>query len=88
MEKAQPLNFEKATAIAEKFGEKPKAIVAGAIRAGLKYERKVRVSKSGEPVETKEDLVKSIADSLGLTDLEGLEKATRNSLIKVSRALS
>lgn len=86
MKAAAPLNFEKAGEIAEKFGLKQRAVVASAIRNEIPYENKVRVSKTGEPVVTKEDLVGTIADGLGLEakDLTGLEKATKAALTKVA----
>jgi hypothetical protein len=82
MEASAPLNFAKATAIAEEFGLKPKSVVAGAIRNGIKYESKPRVSKAGTPVVRKADLVSEIGAKFGIpeADLEGLEKATRASL--------
>ena len=84
-----PLDFEKVTAIAERFGEKPKALVAAVGRAGIEYKRKARVSKSGEPVVTKEALVATITEGLGLEagELEGLEKATKLVLTKIATAI-
>lgn len=84
-----PLNYEIAGEIAEQFGLKQKAVVASAIRNGIDYVRKARVSKTGEPVVTKEDLVATIADKLGLEsgDLDGLEKATKVALSKVAAGL-
>lgn len=89
LEAAAPLDFEKVTAIAEKFGEKPKALVAAVGRAGIEYKRKARVSKSGEPVVTKEALVATITETLGLEagELEGLEKATKSVLTKIATAI-
>jgi hypothetical protein len=85
MEELAPLDFHKATRIGDAFDIKPKAIVASATRRGIEYIRKPRVSKSGEAVVTKEDLVKSIASSLGfeLGEIDGLLKATKVDLIKV-----
>ena len=77
-----PLNFAKATEIAEQFGLKPRAIVASAVRNGIAYEKKVRVGKTGAPVISKADLVGKIAAKFGLelTELAGLEKANKTAL--------
>jgi hypothetical protein len=77
-----PLNFEKATEIAEKFNEKPRSIVASAVRNGIAYEKKARVGKTGNPVVRKEDLVASIAEkfSIPVAELDGLEKANKTAL--------
>lgn len=83
-----PLNFEKVSAIAEKHGEKAKALVACATRNGIAYVRKARVSKAGTPVTSKADLVVKIADNLSLdvADLDGLDKATKTVLEVIEQA--
>ena len=83
MKAAAPLNFESATAIAERFGLKPRSVVASAIRNGISYTKKPKVNKAGLAVVSKEDLVTSIADKLGieLATLEGLEKASKTALM-------
>jgi hypothetical protein len=89
MQAEAPLNMEKATAIAEEFGEKPRAIIAAAIRAGIEYQRKGRVRKDGSSVESKRDLVASLASILG-TDVEtfaGLEKANAPALAALRDAV-
>ena len=84
---AAPLDLAKATAIADQYGEKPKAIVAAAIRAGIEYHRAAKRSKTGAPVVRKESLVSAISDKLGV-DLPGLEKATKESLTVLLNALA
>lgn len=79
MRASAPLNMEKATAIAEQFGEKPRAIIAAAIRAGIEYQRAAKRSKDGSPVQSKEDIVAAISARLDV-NLDGLEKATKASL--------
>ena len=79
LQAAAPLNFEKVEAIANNFGEKPRALIAAAIRAGIAYNRKARQSKTGGPVVSKDALVKELSDRLGV-ELPGLEKATKESL--------
>jgi len=83
---AAPLDMAKATAIAEQFGEKPRAIIAAAVRAGIQYERAAKRSKDGSPVQSKEDIVRAISDRLGVS-LPGLEKATKESLGALFNAL-
>lgn len=84
-----PLDFDKATAFAEAHGLKPKSVVAAAVRAGIPYKRKERVSKTGGPVVTKEDLVEAVAEATGLTveELAGLDKAPKLVLTKLVEAL-
>lgn len=79
MRASAPLNMEKATAIAEQYGEKPRAIIAAAIRAGIEYQRAAKRSKDGSPVQSKEDIVAAISARLDV-NLDGLEKATKASL--------
>jgi hypothetical protein len=90
MEGLAPLDFHKATRIADAFGVKPKAVVASATRRGIEYITKPRVSKSGEPVVTKEDLVKGITATLGFEagEIDGLLKATKADLIKVEKRIA
>jgi hypothetical protein len=78
-----PLDFAKATAIAERFGLKERSVVASAIRNGIPYVKKAKVNKAGLPVTSKEDLVASIADKLGIEveSLDGLDKASKNALL-------
>jgi L-asparaginase II len=87
MKALAPLNFEKAAQIGLEFDLKQRSIVAGAKRNGIEYVNKVRVSKTGEPVVTKEDLVKEIAKGLGVDVkvLDGLEKATKTALVAVAK---
>jgi hypothetical protein len=82
MKEQAPLNFEKATAIADEFGLKARSVVASAIRNGIAYTKKAKVNKAGLPVTSKEDLVESIADKLGVTveALNGLDKASKSAL--------
>ena len=76
---AAPLDMAKATAIADQYGEKPRAIIAAAIRAGIEYQRAAKRSKDGSLVQSKEDIVSAISARLGV-NLDGLEKATKASL--------
>ena len=83
---AAPLDMAKATAIADQFGEKPRAIIAAAVRAGIEYQKAAKRSKSGGIVQSKEAIVSAIQDRLGVS-LPGLEKATKSSLEALADAL-
>ncbi len=82
MEDSAPLNWEKAKEIADRFGLKPKGVVSSAIRNGIEYKKKERVSKSGAKVTSKTELVASIAEKIGVEadSLDGLEKSTKTAL--------
>lgn len=84
-----PLNFESATAIAERFGLKARSVVASAIRNGIPYTKKAKVSKVGLPVIDKSELVESIANKIGVavTALDGLEKASKSALMVLDAKL-
>ena len=87
MEANAPLNMEKATVIAEQFGfDSYRSITASAKRNGIPYENKARVAKNGKPVTNKTELVSAIAEVLN-KDLEGLDKATKQSLENLSEAV-
>lgn len=87
LEAAAPLNFEKAQELAEEFDEKPRAVIAAAIRYGVEYQRKGRTTKNGDPVVRKEELVARIAEANGLQveQLAGLEKANKAALLALAR---
>ena len=82
MKSNAPLNYEKATEIAERFDLKARSVVASAIRNGIEYTKKAKVNKAGLPVTSKEDLVETIAEKLGvgIEALDGLTKASKTSL--------
>ena len=87
MHAAAPLDMAKATAIAEQYGEKPRAIIAAAVRAGIEYQKAAKRSKSGGIVQSKEDIVAAISAKVGVS-LPGLEKATKSSLEALADALA
>lgn len=86
---AQPLNKEKAEMLAERFGVKPKSVIAKAVREKLTYEKQVRVRKDGKPVASKDATVAEVEARLGLADgaLDGLEKAAKVALERLRDAL-
>lgn len=89
MKAAQPLNKEKAEALAERFGVKAKSVIAKAVREKLAYEKQVRVRKDGKPVASKDATVAAIEAAVGLPDgaLDGLEKAAKVALERLRDAL-
>ena len=66
---------------------KARSIVAKINRMGLPYERKVAVSKSGEPVEDKADIVARIAVKVA-GNLDGLDKAPKAALVAIAKAVA
>ena len=82
MKELAPLNWEKAKALGEELGIKPKAIVASATRNEIEYNKIERKTKTGAKIESKAALVVRIAERVGknVEDLDGLEKATKTAL--------
>ena len=84
MEKRAPLTFEICGEIGVKFDLPQRGIAASAKRNGIAYVNKARVSKTGNPVVSKSDLVEMITENLGLdlsaSVLEGGVKATKEFL--------
>ena len=73
----------------ERFGKSPASIRQKLVREGV-YVAKTRKTKTGEPVERKEDIVQNIAEILGKpVDVVGsLEKATKKALTTIRAALA
>ena len=71
---------------AAKFGKDVRSIRAKAVRMGI-YKAKERVSKTGGKIESKEAIVADIAAIVGKS-LDGLEKASKQSLIAIRAKLS
>jgi hypothetical protein len=85
---AAPLNLEKATALAEKMGKKPRSVIAKATRMEVPYVKKGPTTKTGEAVVRKETLVEEIRKFTATgANLEGLEKASKPALVAVLAAL-
>jgi len=83
----QPLNLDKAKALAASFGmpDKYRSVVSKAISLGLAYESAQPTRKNGDAIAKKSETVATIAGLLHLPEhhLAGLEKATRASLEKL-----
>lgn len=71
------------------FGKNTRSIVAKASNLGV-YQKPEKVTKAGEPVESKAEIVTSIeflcGDGAG--DLSSLESATKQALFAIRRALT
>ena len=72
--------------IAEKFGKTTRSIIAKLSREGV-YEAEKRVTKTGEAVITKAQLVAQIAEKVGVDSVESLAKATKQDLQTLVKAL-
>ena len=80
IDNAQALEF------AAKFGKDVRSIRAKAVRMGI-YKAAEKVSKSGAPIERKEQIVADIAAIVG-KNLDGLEKAPKQVLVALRAQLS
>lgn len=83
---AGEIDNEAAIEFAAKFGKDVRSIRAKAVRMGI-YKAKERVSKTGGKIESKEAIVADIAALVGKS-LDGLEKASKQSLIAIRAKLS
>ena len=72
--------------LAEEHGKTARSIIAKLSSAGV-YQAPVRVSKNGEPITRKEDLVREIGAWFGL-ELPSLAKAGKLELLALRKALS
>ena len=72
--------------LAKEFGKPKKSIIGKLSREGV-YRRQTYTGKTGEVPVTKNELVTEIAEYLGLGELEGLEKAPKNTLKRMLGAI-
>lgn len=79
-----PHNLASATELANEFGKTPRSVIAKIVRMDVGYQSKVRTTKSGDPVISKEKLVGQIANVVE-GNLEGLEKAPKAALQALAR---
>lgn len=82
-----PLDLAKATALADSMGKKPRSIIAKAVRMEIPYAKKKPLTKSGEPVTQKADLVDDISRFVA-GNLDGLEKASKPALQNILAAFT
>ena len=80
------IDNELAIEFAAKFGKDVRSVRAKAVRMGI-YKAKEKVSKTGGKIESKEAIVADIAEIVGKS-LDGLEKASKQSLIAIRAKLS
>lgn len=86
LEAAGVIDNDLALEFAAKFGKDVRSIRAKAVRMGL-YKAKERVSKTGGKIESKEQIAADISKLVGKS-LDGLEKASKQSLIAIRAKLS
>jgi hypothetical protein len=79
-------NLSTVAALAALFGKTEKSVIAKLSREGV-YRKQVRTNKVGEPAIRKEQLVKGISQLVGY-NVESLEKASKQDLIRVINALA
>ena len=65
-----------------------RGIVAKARTMGLPYEKVKRMTKAGQPVIRKDEIVIKIEEHLGITGLDSLSKAEKPALHKLLNALT
>ena len=80
------IDNDAAIEFAAKFGKDVRSVRAKAVRMGI-YKAKEKVSKTGGKIESKEAIVKDIADLVG-KNLDGLEKAPKQVLVALRTQLS
>lgn len=80
------IDNELAIEFAAKFGKDVRSIRAKAVRMGI-YKSAEKVSKTGGKIESKEAIVADIAKIVG-KNLDGLEKASKQSLIAIRAKLA
>ncbi len=83
---AGEIDNDLALEFAAKFGKDVRSIRAKAVRMGI-YKAKEKVSKTGGKIESKEAIVADIAAIVG-RNLDGLEKASKQSLIAIRAKLA
>lgn len=73
--------------LAEEFDKSTRSIIAKLTAMQL-YVPKTYKSKTGKAPEKKESIVTDIAKALEVNELPGLEKATKNTLLRIRKALT
>jgi hypothetical protein len=72
--------------LAEQFGRSKNSVIAKLSKEGV-YQKAVKLNKAGEPAVRKQALVRVISQLVGY-DVESLEKASKQDLIRVANALA
>jgi hypothetical protein len=76
-----------ATPMFEDAGITARGIIAKARTMGLPYQKVKRLTKTGQPVIRKDEIVVKIEDRLGVNGLDSLSKAEKPALLKLYSAL-
>ena len=82
LREAQPIDFDKAQALAKELNRNVRSIIAKVKREGLDYISKPAPAKK-KAAPTKGDLVAAICKALDIDSCDGLEKATGIALAKL-----
>lgn len=76
-----------ATPMFEDAGITARGIIAKARTMGLPYQKVKRLTKTGQPVIRKDEIVVKIEERLGVSGLDSLGKAEKPALLKLYSAL-
>ena len=87
LREAQPIDFDKAQALAKELNKNVRAVIAKVKREGLEYISKPAPAKK-KAAPTKGDLVHAICKAVDIDSCDGLEKATGVALSKLLEAIS
>ena len=82
LREAQPIDFDKAQALAKELNKNVRSVIAKVKREGLEYISKPAPAKK-KAAPTKGDLVAAICKALDIDSCDGLEKATGIALAKL-----
>ena len=87
LRKAQPIDFDKAQALAKELNKNVRSVIAKVKREGFDYISKPAPAKK-KAAPTKGDLVTAICKAEDIDSCDGLEKATGVALSKLLEAIS
>ena len=87
LREAQPIDFDKAQALAKELNKNVRSVIAKVKREGLDYISKPAPAKK-KAAPTKGDLVHAICKAIDIDSCDGLEKATGVALSILLEAIS
>ena len=87
LRKAQPIDFDKAQALAKELNKNVRSVIAKVKREGFDYISKPAPAKK-KAAPTKGDLVHAICKAVDIDSCDGLETATGVALSKLLEAIS
>ena len=87
LREAQPIDFDKAQALAKELNKNVRSVIAKVKREGFDYISKPAPAKK-KAAPTKVDLVHAICKAVDIDSCDGLEKATGVALSKLLEAIS